>query len=153
MALNPAAASVFSAAERCDVFQTVLLAWEQQHESPRAREFASELAARYDAELFVGVLVPKGSAEAEEPLEVEGEFRVTIPYRRVARDLAAFAHEHGHDLLVVGHHPPERSHRLFTHDVAQELIDVADIPVLIVAEADFLDHTAAHGTGAAISPA
>lgn len=119
------------------MFQTVLLAWEERHESPRARELASEIVDRYEAELVVGLLVPAGSGGAPAMTDSDGLFRVTIPYRHVARDVAAFAHEHGYDLIVVGHHPPERSHRVFTHDIARELVDLADIPVLVVAEADF----------------
>lgn len=127
------------------MFQMVLLAWEHRHESPRAKALASEIAAQYDAELVVGVLAPEGDAEPAETLEsVEGETRVSLPYRHVARDVAAFAHEYGYDLIVVGHHPPERTHRIFTHHTARELIDVADVPVLIVAEQDFVDWTAAH---------
>jgi nucleotide-binding universal stress UspA family protein len=51
--------------------------------------------------------------------------------------MLALAHEHGLDLIVVGHHAPERTHRVFTHDMARDLVRDATVPVLVVAEGDF----------------
>jgi K+-sensing histidine kinase KdpD len=118
------------------MFQTILLAWEQAHTPAHALEVAQELANKYDAELVIGVLVPRSEAAATgaHALDIERPARVSIPYHHAAHDLAEFAHQHGFDLLVVGHHPPERTHRLFSHDIVREIIDQADIPVLVVGE-------------------
>jgi nucleotide-binding universal stress UspA family protein len=116
------------------MFQTVLLAWEQSHPPKRALASAGELARVFDARLVVAVLLLEHEHVNELSDLLPGIDRIVLPCRRPAHDLVEFAHEHGFDLLVVGHHPPERSHRIFSHDIAQEIVREADVPVLVVAE-------------------
>jgi nucleotide-binding universal stress UspA family protein len=116
------------------MFHTVLLAWEQEHPPQRALASASEMARVFDAQLVVAVLLREHEHVNELSDLLPGTERVVLPCRRPAHDLVEFAHEHGFDLLVVGHHPPERAHRIFTHDIAREIVREADVPVLVVAE-------------------
>ena len=50
-----------------------------------------------------------------------------------AEALADYAHEHGFDLIVCGHHPSRRAGRLLLSDVAQDLIE-QPTPVLVVSD-------------------
>jgi nucleotide-binding universal stress UspA family protein len=50
--------------------------------------------------------------------------------------MLALAHEHAFDLIVVGHHAPERIHRVFTHDMARDVATGSVVPVLVVAEGE-----------------
>jgi nucleotide-binding universal stress UspA family protein len=132
------------------MFSTVLLAWEVEHPSTRALAIAAEFARVYDADLTVAVLVPEHEPEPGRLPELDaayaGAAQVTVSCRHAASDLVAFAHEHGFDVIVVGHHPPEHVRRIFTHDRAREIVDRADVPVLVVAEDDFVSPA---GEGAA----
>jgi Universal stress protein family len=47
--------------------------------------------------------------------------------------LLGFAHEHGFDLIICGHHT-RRAGRLLPHDIADDLYRRARPPVLIVGE-------------------
>jgi nucleotide-binding universal stress UspA family protein len=46
--------------------------------------------------------------------------------------LLAYCHEHGFDLIVVGHHHSGRAGRLLLQGVAPRLIEAAEVPVLVV---------------------
>jgi nucleotide-binding universal stress UspA family protein len=43
-----------------------------------------------------------------------------------------YAHEHGIDLIVVGHHRSRRAGRFLIHGLADRTINASDVPVLVV---------------------
>jgi nucleotide-binding universal stress UspA family protein len=53
-----------------------------------------------------------------------------------AEDLLRFAHEHGFDLIVAGHHRSGRAGRLLLHDLAERLLASSSLPILIAGEPD-----------------
>lgn len=48
--------------------------------------------------------------------------------------LASYAHDHGFDLIVCGHHDSRRAGRLLLRGVAQDLLEAAGTPVLVVSD-------------------
>jgi nucleotide-binding universal stress UspA family protein len=129
------------------MFQKVLLAWEDAHPPERALAVATELARVYGAKLTIAALraaptdgpkrgpAPAQSKRPPEPLDVEIAW-TTIAERHPVTGMLALAHEHAFDLIVVGHHAPERIHRVFTHDMARDVATGSLVPVLVVAEGE-----------------
>jgi nucleotide-binding universal stress UspA family protein len=142
------------------MFQRLLLAWDGSPPARRALDLAIDLARRYGAEI-VAVSVAHSPAHAEteedrrESVEAARRFleqsflavrdrasRAGVPVEQVilesearepADDLIRYAHEHGFDLVVAGHHRGRRRPgRLVLRDLADRLVAHADLPVLLV---------------------
>ena len=60
--------------------------------------------------------------------------QVIIEGDHPAEDLLRYAHEHGFDLVVVGHHRSRRPGRFLLHGLAERLIAHAEMPVLVVSD-------------------
>ena len=130
------------------MFQRILLAWDGSELALHAFDVAIDIVRRYDAEL-VAVSVAHSPARAEtatdraETIDAARRYlthsfeEVTDRAHRVGVDvehaivegdmpaqaLLDYAHEHGFDLIVCGHHHSGRAGRLLLRGVAQELID------------------------------
>lgn len=140
------------------MFQKILLAWDGSEASLRAFDVAIDITRRYDAEL-VAVSVAYSPAHAEtdadrretadaahrylsdtfdEVVDRAQRAGVLVTHEIVDGDtpagaLGAYAHEHGFDLIVCGHHPTSRAGRLLLRDVPQDLMQQAT-PVLVVSD-------------------
>lgn len=140
------------------MFARVLLAWDGSEVSVRAFDVAIDITRRYGAEL-VAVSVAYSPAHAETASDREETADAAHRYlaqtfedvidrahragvdatheivegETPARALIGYAHEHGLDLIVCGHHPSRRAGRLLLRDVAEELIQ-SEIPVLVVSD-------------------
>jgi nucleotide-binding universal stress UspA family protein len=140
------------------MFQQILLAWDGSEVALRAFDVAIDITRRYDADLIV-VSIAYSPAHAETAADRQETADAAIRYlsqtfddvidraQRVginvtheiiegqtpARALIGYAHEHGIDLIVCGHHPTRRAGRLLLHDVADELIE-GSTPVLVVSD-------------------
>jgi nucleotide-binding universal stress UspA family protein len=138
------------------MFQRILIAWDGSPASLRAFDAAIDITRRYDAEL-VAVSVAYSPAHAETGADrretVDAAHRylvetfaevadraqragIEVSHEIVDGDtpaeaLSQYAHEHGVDLIVCGHHPTRRAGRLLLRDIAQELIQ-QPTPVLVV---------------------
>ena len=138
------------------MFQRILLAWDGSETSLLAFDVAIDVTRRYDAELVV-VSVAYSPAHAETGADrretVNAAHRylaqtfeevadraqragVHVTHEIVDGDTPAhalndYAHAHGVDLIVCGHHPTRRAGRLLLHDIAQDLIQ-QPTPVLVV---------------------
>jgi nucleotide-binding universal stress UspA family protein len=98
-------------------------------ETEADREESAEAARLYLEQSFAEVHDRAERAGVEVDFEaIEGE--------RPAEALLAFAHDHGFDLLVCGHHHAHRAGRLLLRGVGESLVAKAGIPVLVVGEAD-----------------
>jgi nucleotide-binding universal stress UspA family protein len=141
------------------MFQRILIAWDGSPLAIRALDVAIDVARRYDAEL-VAVSIAYSPAHAETAADREEStaaarryladtFRevadraervgLTVEQEIIEGDtpaqlLADYAHEHGYDLLVCGHHHSRRVGRLLLRGVSQRLLDAATIPVLVVSD-------------------
>ena len=140
------------------MFQRILLAWDGTELALRAFDVAIDVTRRYDAELVaVSIAYSPAHAETEADREesadaahryLQGTFLevrdraeragVDVEHQIIegetpAGALLAYAHEHGFDLLVCGHHRHRRAGRLLLKDVAEGLINGA-IPVLVVGD-------------------
>jgi nucleotide-binding universal stress UspA family protein len=141
------------------MFQRILIAWDGSPLAIRALDVAIDVARRYDAEL-VAVSIAYSPAHAETAADREESTAAARRYladtfREVAdraervglsveqeiiegdtpaQLLADYAHEHGYDLLVCGHHHSRRVGRLLLRGVSQRLLDAATIPVLVVSD-------------------
>jgi nucleotide-binding universal stress UspA family protein len=139
------------------MFQRILLAWDDSKPARRALDLAIDLARRYEAEI-VAASVAHSPAHAEteaDRVESVGAARlhlveslasvrdradrVGVPLEHVviegehpAEDLLSYAHEHGFDLVVVGHHRGGRTGRFLLHGLAERLVDASSVPVLVV---------------------
>lgn len=141
------------------MFQRILIAWDGSRPAQRAFAVALDLARRYDAELCaVSVAHSPAHAETEddrlESVEAARRHlveslarvrdradRIGVPLEQVviegdhpADDLLRYAHEHGFDLLVAGHHRETRPGRLLLHGLIERLVAACSIPVLVVGE-------------------
>jgi nucleotide-binding universal stress UspA family protein len=141
------------------VFQRILIAWDGSDVARRALDVGIDLARHYDAELIAGsVAYSPEHAETEADRAESAEAarrhleetlarvrdradRIGIPLTHEiiegdhpAEDLLHYAHEHGFDLLIVGHHRSSRGGRLLLRGVPERLVASADIPVLVVGE-------------------
>ena len=142
------------------MFERLLLAWDGSPPAQRALDVAIGLARRYGAEIIAAsVAHSPAHAETEEDRSesvaaarrfLEGSFarvrdraeragvaveHVIIEGEEPADDLVRYAHEHGFDLVVAGHHRGRRRPgRLVLHGLADRLVAHADLPVLIVGD-------------------
>lgn len=138
------------------MLQRILLAWDGSEVALRAFDMAIDISRRYDAEL-VAVSIAYSPAHAETTADREetadaahryltetfsdvedraGRAGVAVTHTIVegpdaAAALREYAHLHGFDLIVCGHHRARRAGRLLLHDVAEALID-GPTPVLVV---------------------
>jgi nucleotide-binding universal stress UspA family protein len=144
------------------MFQRLLVAWDGSPPAQQALSLAIDLARRYDAEI-VAASVAHSPAHAEteedrrESVDAARRFleesfrrvrdradRAGVPIEHViiegedhepADDLVRYAHEHGFDLVVAGHHRGRRRPgRLVLHGLADRLVAHADLPVLITGD-------------------
>jgi nucleotide-binding universal stress UspA family protein len=139
------------------MFRRILIAWDGSELALRAFDAAIDLARRYDAEL-VAVSVAYSPAHAETAADREESsdaarrylqetFRqvadraervgTTVEHQvldgeAAADTLAAYAREHGFDLIVCGHHHDRRAGRLLLHGVTERLLADGAIPLLVV---------------------
>jgi nucleotide-binding universal stress UspA family protein len=140
------------------MFSEILIAWDGSPPSEWAFEAALDLARRYDAQLCA-ISVAHSPAHAEtgedrrESVDAARRYleetfeqirdraeRTGVSVEHVvvegddpAADILGYAHEHGFDLLVVGHHRKTRSGRFLIQGLTAKTIDAAEIPVLVVA--------------------
>ncbi len=141
------------------MFQRILIAWDGSEVALRAFDAAIDVTRRYDAEL-VAVSIAHSPAHAEtagdreesadaahrylqetfrevadraERAGVDVEHQIIVG-ETPARALLDYTHEHGFDLLVMGHHHSRRAGRLLLRGVTQQLLAEATIPVLVVSD-------------------
>ena len=139
------------------MFQRILVAWDGSETALRGFDVAIDITRRYDAEL-VAVSIAYTPAHAETASDrrqtvdaaehylrqtfadvadrahragVDVTHEIIVGKMPAARALIQYAHDHGVDLIVCGHHPTRRAGRLLLHDIAEELID-GPTPVLVV---------------------
>lgn len=141
------------------MFQRILIAWDGSPVALRAFDAAIDITRRYDAEL-VAVSIAYSPAHAETAGDREesadaAHRYLTETFREVAdraeragvavehqiidgqtpaRALLDYAHEHGFDLLVMGHHHSRRAGRMLLRGVTQQLLAEATIPVLVISD-------------------
>lgn len=143
------------------MFQRFLIAWDGSDVSLRAFDVAIDLARRYEGELVaLSVAYSPSHAETEDDrveseqaarqyleqtfaevrdralrtgLEVEHEI---VDAGDPSEALLDYAHAHGFDLVVCGHHHSRRAGRLLLHGVAEDLVGAARVPVLTVGNGD-----------------
>jgi len=139
------------------MFQKILLAWDGSDVALRAFDFAIDLTRRYEADL-VAVSVAYSPAHAETDADRQessdaahryltstfGEVAdraeragVSVRHEIIegdtpARALVDYAHEHGFDLIVCGHHHSRRAGRLLLRGVTNALIEATNIPLLVI---------------------
>jgi nucleotide-binding universal stress UspA family protein len=142
------------------MFQRLLLAWDGSPPAQRALDLAIDIARRYGAEIVAASVAhsPTHAETEEDRLEsVEAARRyleesyvrvrdraqragvaieqVIIEGEEPADDIVRYAHEHGFDLVVAGHHRGRRRPgRLVLHGLADRLVAHADLPVLIAGD-------------------
>lgn len=140
------------------MFSQILIAWDGSPPAERAFDAALDLARRYEAQLCA-LSVAHSPAHAETGADrkesvdaarryLEKTFaevrdrahragvdvdHVVIEGDDPAPDILGYAHEHGFDLLVIGHHRKSRSGRFLIHGLTTTTIDTAELPVLVVA--------------------
>jgi nucleotide-binding universal stress UspA family protein len=141
------------------MLQQILIAWDGSRPARRAFDVAVDLARRYDAEL-VAISVAHSPAHAEtegdraESVDAARQYleqtfaavddraeRIGVPLEHViidgdapADDIVHYAHDHGFDIVVVGHHRNRRPGRFFLHGLAERMIAEARVPVLVVSD-------------------
>jgi len=141
------------------MFQRILLAWDGSELALSAFDHAIDLARRHDAELLA-LSIAHSPAHAETSADREDSERAAHHYleqtfsevrdraeragvsvehvilegSNPTRSLADYAHEHGFDLIVVGHHHARRAGRLLLRGVAYELIEATAVPVLVISD-------------------
>jgi nucleotide-binding universal stress UspA family protein len=125
------------------MFQRILVAWDGSELAERALEMAVDIACTYEAEIVAAsVLAPAGDPHllesafarayqecADRGVEVEHQI---IEGGHPAHDLLEYAHEHGFDLLVIGHHRHDRPEGIRLHGMTQHLVSAAQLPMLVV---------------------
>jgi nucleotide-binding universal stress UspA family protein len=139
------------------MFQQIMLAWDGSDVALRAFDLAIDLTRRYEADLVaVSVAYSPAHAETDADREESAEaahryladsFRevadraeragVSVRHEIIAGDsptevLVGYAHEHGFDLIVCGHHHSRRAGRLLLRGVTHELMDATGVPLLVV---------------------
>jgi nucleotide-binding universal stress UspA family protein len=138
------------------MFQRILLAWDGSEIALRAFDAAIDVTRHYDAEL-IAVSIAHSPAHAETATDrketeeaahryleqtfaevIDRAHRVGIEVtheiidgRTPASALLQYAHNHGFDLIVCGHHRSGRAGRLLLKGVAQELIENG-APILVI---------------------
>lgn len=140
------------------MFQRILLAWDGSEVAVRALDVAIDIARRYDIDL-VAASIAHSPAHAETAADraetidaahryltrtfedvidrahragVDVEHEI-IDGESPSRALLDYAHAHGFDLIVCGHHHSGRAGRLLLKGVAPELIEDG-APVLVVSD-------------------
>lgn len=139
------------------MFQRILLAWDGSELALRAFDIAIDISRRYGADL-VAVSIAYSPAHAETEVDrketADAAHRyLTMTFNEVAdraeragievqheiiegqtptKALASFAHDHGFDLIVCGHHHSRRAGRLLLRGVTQELLEATTTPVLVI---------------------
>jgi nucleotide-binding universal stress UspA family protein len=141
------------------MFRRVLAAWDGSEPALRALDLAVDLARRYEAEIVAASVAhapahAETGADRQESVDAARRYleeslarvrdradRVGVPLEHAiiegdhpAEDLLRFAHEHGFDLIVAGHHRAGRAGRLFLHDLAERLLASSSLPILIAGE-------------------
>jgi nucleotide-binding universal stress UspA family protein len=141
------------------MLQQILIAWDGSRPSLRAYDTALDLARRYEAELTaVSVAHSPAHAETEgdrtESVDAARTYleetldtvrdraeRVGVALEHVviegdhpAEDILSYAHDHGFDLVVVGHHRNSRPGRFLLHGLAERMIAKAEMPVMVVSD-------------------
>jgi len=140
------------------MFQRVLIAWDGSEVALHAFDVAINLTRRYNADL-VAVSIAYSPAHAETAADraetsdaahryltetfhdvADRAYRAGIAVSHEiidgateAKALLNYAHEHGFDLIVCGHHPSHRTGRLLLRGVTQDLIQ-GPTPVLVVGD-------------------
>jgi nucleotide-binding universal stress UspA family protein len=143
------------------MFQRIMFTWDGSDVALRAFDFAIDVARRFGGEL-VAVSVAYSPAHAETHADREESADAARRYleqtfnevadraHRAGVDVAleiiegdtpadalvAHCHAHGFDLIVCGHHQGARVGRLLLHDIAEDLLNQAMTPVLIVGESE-----------------
>ena len=141
------------------MFQRFLLAWDGSTIALRALDVAIDMTRRYDGEL-IAVSIAHTPAHAETTADREESFQAAYRYLQesfdevrdradragvaiehqiidgdhAARALIDHAHQHGFDLIICGQHHSRRAGRLLLHGVAEDLVQAATIPVLVIGE-------------------
>jgi nucleotide-binding universal stress UspA family protein len=141
------------------MIQQILIAWDGSPPAQYALDLAIDFARRYEAEL-VAVSVAHSPAHAEteadraESVDAARRYleetlaavsdragRVGVPLEHVivegdnpAAELLHYAHKHGSDLVVVGHHRNRRPGRFLLHGLAERMISHAEMPVVVVSD-------------------
>jgi nucleotide-binding universal stress UspA family protein len=140
------------------MFQQILIAWDGSATAEWAFDVAVDLARRYDADLCAASV-----AHSPAHAETEGDRAESVdaarscleePFADVpdraeragvrveqaiiegddpASAILEYAHAHGIDLIVVGHHRSKRTGRFLIHGLADRTINTSDVPVLVVA--------------------
>lgn len=142
------------------MFQRLLLAWDGSAPAQRALDVAVGIARRYGAEIVAASVAhsPTHAETEEDRLEsvdaarryLEDSFtrvrdradragveieHVVVEGEQPADELVRYAHDHGFDLVVAGHHRGRRRPgRLVLHGLADRLVARSDVPVLIVGD-------------------
>jgi len=141
------------------MIQQILIAWDGSPPARYALDLAIDLARRYEAELVAASVahspahaeteadrvesVDAARAYLEETLKAVADRaeRVGVPLEHViiegdnpAEDLRRYAHEHGVDLVVVGHHRNRRPGRFLLHGLAERMIANAEMPIVVVSD-------------------
>jgi nucleotide-binding universal stress UspA family protein len=124
------------------MFQRILVGWDGSELAERALAMAADVARTYDAEVVAAsVVAPRGDAHPLRAafdraceiraggVEVEHE---AVVGRHPAHDLLEYAHEHGFDLLIIGHHRHARPGGIMLHGMAERLLSAAELPILVV---------------------
>ena len=140
------------------MFQRILLAWDGSEVAVRAFDVAIDVARRYDIELVAVSIAyspahAETAADREETIDAAHRY-LTNTFEEVvdrahragvdveheiidgdspARALLDYAHQHGFDLIVCGHHHSGRAGRLLLKGVAPELIEDG-APILVVSD-------------------
>lgn len=141
------------------MFQRILLAWDGSPLALSAFDYGIDLARRHDADL-VALSIAYSPAHAETKADREESSRAAHRYleqtfddvrdraeragvaveqvilegSNPTRAAADYAHEHGFDLIVCGHHHARRAGRLLLRGVAYELMEATSIPVLVISD-------------------
>jgi nucleotide-binding universal stress UspA family protein len=140
------------------MLQRILVAWDGSELAVRALDMAIDIGRRYGAELTaLSIARSPAHAETDEDrretaaaahrylaesfAEVSDRAsragvqanHATIEADEVSRAMLGYAHEHGFDLIVCGHHRGRRVGRLLLHGLAEELLGGAT-PVLVVTD-------------------
>jgi nucleotide-binding universal stress UspA family protein len=142
------------------MFQRFLLAWDGSTVALRALDVAIDITRRYDGELIALSIAhtpthAETTADRQESTEAARRYLhdsfaevrdradragVTVEHQIIhgdqpAQALIDHAHQHGFDLIICGQHHTRRAGRLLLHGVAEDLVNTAVIPVLVIAEA------------------
>lgn len=140
------------------VFQRILLAWDGSELALFAFDASIEVARRYDAEI-VAISIAHSRAHAEtsaDRIETADAARrylkqtfddvadravragVDVSHEIIDgastyKALRDYAHAHGFDLIICGHHRTHRAGRLLLHGITEALIE-GPTPVLVITD-------------------